>query len=506
MLADLPILSLLIWGPILGGVLVLYAGDRQEETVKTVALMIAVLTFLLSTLLYTNFDINTHEMQFVEFAYWIESFNINYHLGVDGIAMPLIILTTFITVLVILAGWEVIDKNISQYLAAFLIMEGLMNGVFSSVDAMLFYVYWEAMLIPMFLIIGIWGGPNRVYATIKFFLYTFFGSVFMLVAFLYLYSQSGSFNILELHNLPLDLDAQKLIFIAFFLAFAVKIPMWPVHTWLPDAHVEAPTGGSVILAAIMLKLGGYGFLRFSLPITPDASAYFDCAMIVLSLIAIVYIGFVALVQQDMKKLIAYSSISHMGFVTLGFFVGFTIIKTTGSAEGAVFGLEGAMVQMISHGFISAALFLCVGVMYDRVHSREISDYGGVVNTMPHFAAFMMLFAMANSGLPGTSGFVGEFVVILSAYQANFWIAFLAALTLILGAAYTLWMYKRVIFGDVTNDNVAELKDIDSRETFILSILAIAVLVFGLYPAPLFDAMHPTLEHLFEHMMQSKVGP
>jgi len=505
MFAELPILSLLIWGPILGGIWVLYAGDRQEETVKTLALMISVVTFLLSTLLYKDFDITTHEMQFVEFAYWIEAFNINYYLGIDGIAMPLIILTTFITVLVILAGWEVIEKRISQYLAAFLIMEGLMIGVFSAVDAMLFYVFWEAMLIPMFLIIGIWGGPRRVYATIKFFLYTFLGSVFMLVAFLYLYSQSGTFNILELQDLPLEAGVQKLIFIAFLLAFAVKIPMWPVHTWLPDAHVEAPTGGSVILAAIMLKLGGYGFLRFSLPITPDASLYFDTAMIVLSLIAIVYIGFVALVQQDMKKLIAYSSISHMGFVTIGFFIGFSIYAATGSTEGAVFGLEGAMIQMISHGFISGALFLCVGIMYDRVHSREIKDYGGVVNTMPHFAAFMMLFAMANAGLPGTSGFVGEFVVIVSAYQANFWIAFLAALTLILGAAYTLWMYKRVIFGEVANDNVKYLKDINSRETFILSMLVIVVLVFGIYPAPLFDAMHPTLEHLFGQMLQSKVG-
>ncbi len=505
MVAELPILSLLIWGPVLGGIWVLYAGDRQEETVKTLALMISVVTFLLSTLLYKNFDITTHEMQFVEFAYWIEAFNINYYLGIDGIAMPLIILTTFMTVLVILSAWEVIEKRISQYLAAFLIMEGLMIGVFSSVDALLFYVFWEAMLIPMFLIIGVWGGPRRVYATIKFFLYTFLGSVFMLVAFLYLYSQSGSFNILELHNLPLGPGAQKLVFVAFLLAFAVKIPMWPVHTWLPDAHVEAPTGGSVILAAIMLKLGGYGFLRFSLPITPDASLYFADMMIVLSLIAIVYIGFVALVQQDMKKLIAYSSISHMGFATLGLFVGFSIYVATGSTEGAVFGLEGAMVQMISHGFISGALFLCVGVMYDRMHSREIKDYGGVVNTMPHFAAFMMLFAMANAGLPGTSGFVGEFVVILSSYQANFWIAFMAALTLILGAAYTLWMYKRVIFGEIANDNVKHLKDINSRETFILSMLAIAVLLFGLYPAPLFDAMHPTLEHLFEQMLQTKVG-
>jgi len=505
MIAELPILSLLIWGPVLGGMWVLYAGDRQEETVKTLALMISVVTFLLSLLLYKNFNITTHEMQFVEFAYWIETFNINYYLGVDGIAMPLILLTTFMTVLVILAAWEVIEKRISQYLAAFLIMEGLMIGVFAALDAMLFYVFWEAMLIPMFLIIGVWGGPRSVYATSKFFLYTFLGSVFMLVAFLYLYSQSGTFNISELHDLPLSLGVQQLIFIAFLLAFAVKIPMWPVHTWLPDAHVEAPTGGSVILAAIMLKLGGYGFLRFSLPITPDASHYFADMMIVLSLIAIAYIGFVALVQQDMKKLIAYSSISHMGFATLGFFVGFRIYAATSSPEAAIFALEGGMVQMISHGFISGALFLCVGVMYDRVHSREIKDYGGVVNTMPHFAAFMMLFAMANVGLPGTSGFVGEFVVIISAYQASFWIAFLAATTLIIGAAYTLWMYKRVIFGEVVNDNVKYLKDINSRETFILSALAFAVLLFGLYPAPLFDAMHPTLEHLFEQMLQIKGG-
>lgn len=505
MFLELPILSLLIWGPILGGVWVLYAGDKQAETVKMLALVISVATFLLSTLLYKNFDLNTHEMQFVEFSYWIKSFNINYFLGVDGIAMPLIILNTFITVLVILSAWESIKKRVAQYFAAFLIMEGLINGVFSSSDAILFYVFWEAMLIPMFLIIGIWGGSNRVYATMKFFLYTFLGSVFMLIAFLYLYFQSGSFHIPALHNLPLDLGTQQLIFIAFFFAFAVKIPMWPVHTWLPDAHVEAPTGGSVILAALMLKLGAYGFLRFSLPITPDASMYFNTVMIVLSLIGIVYIGFVALVQRDMKKLIAYSSISHMGFVSLGLFIGFSVYASTGSSEGAIFGLEGAMVQMISHGFISGALFLCVGIMYDRVHSREIKDYGGVVNTMPHFAAFMMLFAMANSGLPGTSGFVGEFVVILSAYQANFWVAFLAALTLILGAAYTLWMYKRVIFGAVANDKVKHLKDIDLRETFILSMLTIAVLTFGLYPAPLFDAIHPTLEHLFEHIIQSKVN-
>lgn len=501
---NIPLLSLLIWTPILGGIWVLYAGDRQENTVKYLSLGVAFITFLLSILLYVQFDTSTYAMQFEEKRVWIESFNINYHLGVDGIALPLILLTTFTTVLVILAAWEVIETRVSQYMSAFLILTGFMNGVFVALDAMLFYFFWEAMLIPMFLIIGIWGGPNRVYATVKFFLYTFLGSVFMLVALLYLYSQGGSFNILDLHMLPLSLDVQKLIFVAFFLAFAVKIPMWPVHTWLPDAHVEAPTGGSVILAAIMLKMGGYGFIRFSLPIAPDASAALDDFMIVLSLIAIVYIGFVALAQQDMKKLIAYSSISHMGFVTLGFFIGFSIYSQTGSSEGAIMGIEGAMMQMISHGFISGALFLCVGVLYDRMHSRQINDYGGVVNTMPHFAAFMMLFAMANSGLPGTSGFVGEFLVILSSFQANFWIAFLAALTLILGAAYTLWMYKRVMFGDIANDQVAELKDINPRETLILTLLAAVVLIFGLWPAPVFEVMHPTIEHLFEHIIQPKL--
>ena len=500
----MPLLSLLVWTPILGGAWVLYAGDRQENTVKYLSLAVAVITFVLSVMLYAGFETGTAAMQFEEKRVWIETFNINYHLGVDGIALPLILLTTFTTILVILAGWEVIETRISQYMAAFLILTGLMNGVFAAMDAMLFYFFWEAMLIPMFLIIGIWGGPNRVYATVKFFLYTFLGSVFMLVALLYLYNQSASFNISDFHSLPLSLGIQKLIFIAFFMAFAVKIPMWPVHTWLPDAHVEAPTGGSVILAAIMLKMGGYGFVRFSLPIAPDASAALDTFMIVLSLVAIVYIGFVALVQEDMKKLIAYSSISHMGFVTLGFFVGFSVYAKTGAAEGAIMGMEGAMMQMISHGFISGAMFLCVGVLYDRMHSRQISDYGGVVNTMPHFAAFMMLFAMANAGLPGTSGFVGEFLVILSSFQANFWIAFLAATTLILGAAYTLWMYKRVIFGDIANDEVAELKDINSRETFILGILAVAVLLFGIWPAPVFDVMHASIEQLFMHITQSKL--
>ena len=421
---SLPILSLLIWTPILGGIWVLYVGDRQEDTVKLFSFIVSILVFIISVYAYSQFDNSTSQFQFNEFREWIPVFNINYHLGVDGIAFPLILLTTFTTMLVILSAWEVIEVRISQFMAAFLILEGMMIGVFASLDAILFYFFWEAMLIPMFLIIGIWGGPRRVYATIKFFLYTFLGSVFMLIALLYLYSKSGSFNLLDLHQLPLSLEAQKLIFIAFFLAFAVKIPMWPVHTWLPDAHVEAPTAGSVILAAIMLKMGGYGFLRFSLPITPDASMALDGFMITLSLIAVVYIGFVALVQTDMKKLIAYSSISHMGFVTLGFFVGFAIFANTDSSSGAVIALEGGIMQMISHGFISGALFLCVGVLYDRVHSREISSYGGVANTMPKFAALMMLFAMANAGLPGTSGFVGEFLVILGSYQANFWIHFL----------------------------------------------------------------------------------
>ena len=413
-------------------------------------------------------------------------------------------LTTFSTVIVVIAGWEVIKQRVAQYMASFLIMEGLMVGVFSSLDAALFYVFWEAMLIPMFIIIGIWGGPRRVYATLKFFLYTFFGSVFMLVALLYLYFQTDSFAILDFHQYSLGLTAQILIFIAFLLAFAVKVPMWPVHTWLPDAHVEAPTGGSVILAAIMLKLGGYGFLRFSLPITPDASRELDWLMISLSLIAVVYIGFVALVQQDMKKLIAYSSISHMGFVTLGFFLAYRIYANTGELTGAVMGLEGGMVQMISHGFISGAMFLAVGVLYDRLHSRQIKDYGGVANTMPMFAAFAVFFAMANAGLPGTSGFVGEFMVILSSFKANFWFAFLAGTTLILGAAYTLWMIKRVIYGDVANENVAALTDMNKREFLFMSLLAIMVLLIGLWPAPLLEVMEASAANLLQQMMQSKL--
>ena len=504
MIENLPILSLLIWAPILGGIWVLYIGDRQEETVKYFTLAVSILVFVLSLLLLNGFDTSTYQMQFVEQAAWIKSFNIYYRLGIDGISLPLILLTTFMTIVVIISAWEVIQTRVSQYMASFLFLEGFMLGTFSAMDAILFYFFWEAMLIPMFLIIGVWGGPRRVYATIKFFLYTFLGSVFMLVSLLYLYSQAHSFNILDLQALPLSMTAQKLIFISFLLAFAVKVPMWPVHTWLPDAHVEAPTGGSVILAAILLKMGGYGFLRFSLPITPDASTALANYMILLSLIAIVYIGFVALVQQDMKKLIAYSSISHMGFVTLGFFVGVQIYLNTSSTTGSVMALEGGMMQMISHGFISGALFLCVGVMYDRMHSREISAYGGVVNTMPKFAAFMMLFAMANAGLPGTSGFVGEFLVILSSFQASPWISVFAATILILGAAYTLWMYKRVIFGDVANENVAELKDITSREGLFLALLAILVLLFGIWPAPLFNLMHSSIEHLFQQVIHSKL--
>ena len=487
------LLSWVIWLPIIGGIVVLATGsDERAPLARKISLAVAVLTFVISIPLYTGFDTSTAAMQFEEKSLWVGTFSIYYSLGIDGISMPLIILTTFLTVIVIISGWEVIKEKTAQYMAAFLIMEGLMVGVFSAIDAVLFYVFWEGMLIPMFIIIGVWGGPNRIYATIKFFLYTLLGSLLMLVALLYLYHQADSFNILDFHALPLDMTAQTLLFIAFFAAFAVKVPMFPVHTWLPDAHVEAPTGGSVILAAIMLKMGGYGFLRFSLPILPDASQELATIVITLSLIAIVYIALVALVQQDMKKLIAYSSISHMGFVTLGFFI------FTGQ------GIEGGMVQMISHGFISGALFLCVGVLYDRVHSREINSYGGVVNTMPVFASFMMLFAMANAGLPGTSGFVGEFLVILAAFKVNIWYAVLAGTTLIFGAAYTLWMYKRVIFGEVANDDVAQLEDVTPREILFLSLLAAMVLIMGLWPYPFLDVMHATVEQLVTQVNTSKL--
>jgi NADH-quinone oxidoreductase subunit M len=503
MFVELPLLSISIWLPILGGIFVLFAGDKEPSGARKLALVFSILTFIFTLPLYSLFNASSAAMQFVEFHPWISEFSINYHLGVDGISMPLIILTSFMTVVVIISAWEVIQYRASQYMAAFLIMEGFMIGTFSALDAILFYIMFEAMLIPMFIVIGIWGGVNRIYATLKFFLYTFIGSVLMLVALIYMYSKSGSFEILDMHMLPLGMTEQILIFLAFLIAFAVKVPMWPVHTWLPDAHVEAPTGGSVILAAIMLKIGGYGFLRFSLPITPDASAQLDWLILTMSLTAVVYIGFVALVQQDMKKLIAYSSIAHMGFVTLGFFIVFRIMSH-GDGQGATLALEGGMVQMVSHGFISGAMFLCVGVMYDRMHSRQIADYGGVVNTMPWFAAFMVLFAMSNAGLPGTSGFVGEFMVILASFKASFWIAFLAATTLILGAAYTLWMVKRVIFGDIANANVKELVDINKREFLILALLAIAVLALGLWPDPLVNVMHPTIDNLLQHISVSKL--
>jgi NADH-quinone oxidoreductase subunit M len=498
------LLSWLIWLPIVGGFAVLAVGAR-DTVAKWLALGVSVATLLLSIPLWSWFKLGTPEMQFVERSPWISTIHSEFYIGVDGISMPLILLTTFTTVLILIASWTNVAKRVGQYFAAFLILEGLMIGVFAALDGVLFYVFWEAMLIPMFIIIGVWGGPRRVYATIKFFLYTFIGSLLMLVALIYMYLKSGSYELAVFQRLPLSLHEQTFIFLAFFAAFAVKVPMFPVHTWLPDAHVEAPTGGSVVLAAIMLKMGGYGFLRFSLPIAPDASRQLDWLIIALSLIAVVYIGFVALAQKDMKKLIAYSSIAHMGFVTLGMFIGFQIVARTGRTSGIEMGIDGAVVQMLSHGLVSGAMFLCVGVMYDRVHSREISAYGGVVNTMPKFAAFMVLFALANSGLPGTSGFVGEFLVILAAFKANVWYAFLAGTTLVLGAAYTLWLVKRVIFGEVANEHVAALKDLNSREFLVLGVLAIAVLAFGLWPAPLLDVMRATTQHLAEQLLFSKVA-
>jgi NADH-quinone oxidoreductase subunit M len=488
------LLSLAIWIPILAGLLVLAAGgDNRAQLQRWIALAGAVIGFLVTIPLYTRFQIDTASFQFQELVPWIERFNVNYHLGVDGISVLFVLLNSFITVLVVIAGWTVIESRIGQYNAAFLILSGLLNGVFAALDAVLFYVFFEATLIPMFIIIGVWGGPNRVYAAVKFFLYTLFGSLLMLVALLYLYSKSGgSFAILDWHKLPLPLATQIILFFGFLFAFAVKVPMWPVHTWLPDAHTEAPTGGSVVLAAILLKLGAYGLVRFSLPILPDASRELAWLMIGLSLIAVAYIGLVALVQTDMKKLIAYSSISHMGFVTLGFFI------------FNAYGVEGGLVQMISHGFVSAALVLCVGVMYDRMHTRMIADYGGVVNTMPKFAALMMLFAMANSGLPATSGFVGEFMVIMGAMKASFWLAFVAATTLIFGAAYTLWMYKRVIFGEVANDHVRALQDLNAREFLVLGLLAVAVLAMGVYPLPFFDVMHSSVNELLRHVAIPKI--
>ena len=498
------LLSIVIWLPIAGGLITLAFGDRQARAARWAALLTSLLTLAACVPLYTGFVTGTAEFQYIERMAWIPALNSQYYLGVDGISLPLILLTAFMTVPVIIAGWSVVDKRPAQYYAAFLIMEGLMIGVFSALDSLLFYFFWEAMLIPMFVIIGVWGGPRRVYATLKFFLYTFLGSVLMLVALIYMYLKAGDYSIAALQHLPLTLAEQRWIFIAFLLAFAVKVPMWPVHTWLPDAHVEAPTGGSVILAAIMLKMGGYGLLRFSLPMTPDASRELDWLIVALSLIAVVYIAFVALVQQDMKKLVAYSSIAHMGFVTLGAFVAFFIVAATGSEQGAINGLDGAMVQMISHGLISGALFLCIGVMYDRLHTREISAYGGVINVMPKFGALMVLFALANSGLPGTSGFIGEFLVILASFKASFWFALLAASILVVGAAYNLWLVKRVIFGEVASPQVAKMQDLNPREFLVLGVLALAVLLLGIWPAPMLSVMESSVQHLLQQMLSSKI--
>ena len=488
------VLSLAIWLPILAGIVLLAVGrDEHATAVRWTALLASLVSFVVTLPLVTAFDKGTAAMQFQEKLPWIERFNVNYHLGIDGLSVWFVLLTAFITVIVVISAWQVITERVNQYMGAFLILSGLLVGVFCAIDGLLFYVFFEATLIPMYLIIGVWGGPRRVYAAFKFFLYTLAGSLLMLVALIYLYYKSGgSFDVLTWHRLPLTAQAQTLLFFAFFFAFAVKVPMWPVHTWLPDAHVEAPTGGSVVLAAIMLKLGAYGFIRFSMPIAPDASHQWAWFMIALSLIAVVYIGLVALVQQDMKKLVAYSSIAHMGFVTLGFFI------------FSELGMSGGIVQMVSHGFVSGAMFLCIGVLYDRVHSREIAAYGGVTNTMPKFAAFAVLFAMANCGLPGTAGFVGEWMVILGAVKFNFWIAALAATTLIWGAGYTLWMVKRVYFGPVANEHVRELQDLDSREFVMLGLLALAVLVMGLYPKPFTDIMQTSVTELLRHLSMSKL--
>jgi NADH-quinone oxidoreductase subunit M len=501
-MANWPLLSVLIWLPILGAVAVLALG-RNPVVARWLTVLVALATLAASIPLYLGYDAVSGGMQFAESHAWINALKVYYSLGVDGISVALIVLTTFTSVLVIIGSWGPIDKRVSQYMAAMLALEGMLIGVFAATDALLFYVFFEAMLIPMFIIIGIWGGPRRVYATLKFFIYTFLGSIFMLIGLIYLHMKTGEFSLQAFAAAGLSTTEQAWLFFAFLIAFAIKVPMWPVHTWLPDAHVEAPTGGSVILAAIMLKVGGYGFIRFSLPITPDASQEYAWVVIAMSLVAVVYIGYVALVQDDMKKLIAYSSIAHMAFVTLGIFITLALVRVHDNPDAARLGLQGAMVQMVSHGFVSGAMFSCIGVLYDRLHSRMIRDYGGVMTVMPWFGAFFVLFAMANCGLPGTSGFVGEFMVILAAFQENFWIAAIAAFTLIIGAAYTLWLVKRVIFGEVTNPKVAKFKDLDAREWIVLGSFAAAVLAVGVYPKPLTDLMDSSVLQIVNALMLSK---
>ena len=506
------LLNLLIWVPIVGAVPVLLAGNGRPNAARWIALLVALLTFAVSLFLLPQYNADAGGMQLSESHLWIASLGVHYGLAVDGISVALILLTTFVTILVIVGAWEVIQNKPHQYMAAMLALEGLMIGVFCATDALLFYVFFEAMLIPMFILIGIWGGPRRVYATLKFFIYTFLGSIFMLLGLIYLYQKSthlpgattGTFDLHTLTTMSLSMQEQTWLFFAFLIAFAVKVPMVPVHTWLPDAHVEAPTGGSVVLAAVMLKIGGYGFLRFSLPITPDAAGAYAWVVILLSLIAVVYIGYIALVQEDMKKLVAYSSVAHMGFVTLGIFIAFMLVRAGGDADMAKLGMQGAMVQMISHGFVSGAMFSCIGVLYDRLHTRQIKDYGGVINVMPWFGFFYVLFAMANCGLPGTSGFVGEFMVILSSFSANPWIALFAAFTLIIGAAYTLWMVKRVLWGDISNPHVAEMKDINGRETFVLAAFAICVLALGIWPQPLIHLMDASVSQVVQQLATSKI--